>query len=185
MITVITPPVAFVSLADAKAQVRFEATDRDPEIVEKIAAAIEDVDGPYGLLGRFVGRQTVEFQRADLCPPSIELPDLVNAAGSVVSVTYVDQNGADQLWTGFRVVELGQGRLGIAPLAGSDWPSVQAGFGAVRIRYLAGFDPVPIKIKQAVLLHVEILFDRPEGPALEALERARDRLLSPYRRLFA
>lgn len=176
----ITPPaVEPVTLDEVKAHLRVDTTATDANLAILIAAAREDIDGPAGWLGRAIVTQEWElsFDGFPTCGIAIPLAPLQ----TVSSVTYDDDAGDEQtIDAGDYVVDT----TTIPPRITSttSWPTI--GTNPARVRFVAGYgdvDAVPNKIKAAIMLHTEILYDRPEGAQLAALERARDSLLEKIR----
>lgn len=151
-VVVITPPEPLVSLEQAKRWLRVEHGDDDGLISSLIEAAQRHLDGPTGLLGRALGRQTLEYglsqfggSQIDLpCPPVVE----------VLSVTYANSVGADQTWgpVSWRLFDRGLDRWSLAPSYGGTWPLARLDHGSIRIRYRAGYETPPAPLQQAILL---------------------------------
>lgn len=89
----VTPPAAEpVTLADVKAHARIDHDDDDQTLQTFISAAIRELDGYEGLLGRAIMEQTWR-QPFRAWSRTLRLP--MPGARSV-SVTYVDQDGDEQ-----------------------------------------------------------------------------------------
>lgn len=152
---VIVPPAPLLTPQDIPGP--HDAADARVALV--IAAAQAEIDGPEGWLGRALGPQTLETTADDFhwlafrlpCPPIID----------VLSIGYTDVAGALQtadasLW------ELYDGQ--IRRMQGARWPKVRECRDAIRVRYLAGYDglpvidggtgPVPAQVKMALQLTV-------------------------------
>lgn len=117
---------------------------------------------------------------------------------SIVSVSYYDSENALQTLdpTTYFLAEgeIPQLRL-VSP---SSAPSVFDRPDAVRVRYVVGYAPegsppttqaeysasVPTPIKQAIILGVELEYNDHDGRETEAITKARDALLNPYRVAF-
>lgn len=184
-VAVLEPPQPFIELEDAKVRLGLDGTDdRDVQVTSEIAAACLMIDGPQALLGRAVGQQTLELVTDSFGAYHLGLPDLLDGdADNIASVTYVDTTGVDQVWAAenYRVIGASGGSWGLAPVYDGDWPTYRADHSSIRVLYTAGFSEVPEDIVEAALLQVKILHDNPEGPLLDAYERARDALLSRHR----
>lgn len=149
-----------VSLAEAKAHLRYMRTDQDALIEGLIGSATEHLEGRNGILGRALVTQTWEV-RLD-CFPSrhrgrIELP--MPPLQSVTSVKYIDTAGVERtLTSGTDYVTDAQHMIGrIRPAYGKTWPHTIDDEGAVRITFVAGYGDaaaVPNGIRQAILLLV-------------------------------
>lgn len=176
-VTVITPPEAIVSLEEAKQHLRVEHDSDDAYIEGLIAVATSAIDGPSGWLGRALGEQTLEVL-LDCWPQPLRLPYPPEI--EIVSVTYVDPNGAEQSWP---VSE---------PMLYGNLPAVRGRGGDIRIRWKAGYPAgkVPAGIRHAILLMVGDLYANREngGPSASAaavnMPVTADRLLQPFRVYF-
>ena len=175
---IITPADPIITLVDAKQHLRVDDYERDAQITALIEAATLWTQDRLQLA---LGPQVLEWRGW-----SFNGVTLVGPVSEIVSVSYVDRDGADQ------VVNPADYVLTVERLAaaiGYSWPSVACREDAVRVRYRAGFESnddsppvenVPQPIKSAILLQLELLFDRPEASRAEALERSRDDLLALY-----
>ena len=185
-VVVITAPEPIVTVAEARAQLR-GAAGTDEEIASKVAAATKSLDGPAGgWLGRALGEQDLELTLDGFDhwrPTRLPFPPTLQ----VLSVKYDDTAGAEQTLDA-PCYRLTPGGLALA--AGAYWPTPAAVWGAVRIRYRAGYpvvddkSTVPEPIREAILLlfadlwrNREAQVDRERLSANETL----DRLLSSFR----
>lgn len=161
-VSVVIPPVPFVTWEEAKAHLRLDSDDEKAMVEAMIAAATGHLDGPDGWLGRALGLQTLEMFLPSFGVSSIAVP--VPPAVDIVSVEYVDSNGETAMLDADDF-ELSGNML--RPVWPDSWPSAQwrgCHGETVRIRYRAGYavnpdaDPVvssvPAPIKAAVLLMV-------------------------------
>lgn len=178
----ITPPATQpVTLADAKAHLSVDHTDHDARITALIEAATADLDGYTGTLGRAIVTQT---WREDFPAFRARIPLSLPPVASITGITYFDGANVSQTLAssvyGFFKDDAGP-FVGLKP--DQVWPGTKSRRDAVSVTYVAGVadTAVPAPIKQAILLEVEILYDRPSGEDFEALVRARDSLLRPYR----
>ncbi|RZJ06113.1 MAG: phage gp6-like head-tail connector protein [Brevundimonas sp.] len=182
-VLVVTPPERLVSLDDMKAHLRVTTDDEDDLIGAYIDAAGSWLDGPHGWLGQCIGPQVLEVRygngrgltdwafRSALTPPMGPLL-------SVVEVEYWDREGVAQpLDVEGLYVEDGQ----VQGYAGAAWV---LGANRVRLRYRAGFDPVPKSICQAVKLLVGQWFRNRSainvGNIVNELPNGVKALLGPY-----
>lgn len=147
MISLITPPQPFVTPADIPGA---HAPD-DPAITAMIAAAVGEIDGPYGWLRRSIGKQTLELSVSPIrqvialpLPPIIAVLN-VKAIGIGGDETTLDPS---QYWIGRETLHL--------------QPSTPASICSIlRIRYTAGFSeadgtgPIPPQVRQAVIMAVQ------------------------------
>lgn len=159
-VVVITPPAPLVSWEDASAHLKLASNDsQQVEVEAMIAAASAHIDGPEGWLGRAIGLQTLEA-RSDLFIPSpcdsmtgLKLP--FPPATEIVSVSYIDGNGATQVIVADQYELIGNE---LVPAFGSTWPRPRAQREAVRIRYKAGYAALPKPVRSAILLMVGDLY---------------------------
>ncbi len=132
-----------------------DSIDRD------IAAVVEGLDGPGGVLGRALGPQTLELVASRWCDIAkcgvvrLPYPPLI---GEIV-VTYLDTEGVSQTFASshYRTNE-----TSILLKVGESWPSIQSAPDAIRIRYRAGYDgdvnpDVPSRVLSAVIMMVNDL----------------------------
>ena len=67
---------------------------------------------------------------------------------------------------------------------GETWPDTRDIVNAVTIDYDAGYGDdaidVPQALREAILMHVEMMHDRPVGSELSAMERAYQSLIAPF-----
>ena len=141
-VVVITPPAAIMTAVQAQAGMPALAGLDSGVLDDLIAAAAEEIGGPTGWLGRSLGTQTLELWLPAFPCGGIALP--LMPIVEMVSITYAAA-GSDVVMPGAEY-ELRTDR--VFPKTG--WPS-----GCnVRIRYKAGYDPVPAIIKTAVKLRV-------------------------------
>ncbi len=156
----IEPPAETpVTLAEAKANLRYSASDQDAFIAGLIAAAVGHLEGRNGILGRSLVTQTWET-RLERFPcrynGRIELP--MPPLQSVQSIKYLDAAGDEQTVDPATYIVDEQhliGRVRLAP--GKTWPATLCDEAAVRIRFVAGYGnaaAVPAPLKQAILLLV-------------------------------
>jgi uncharacterized phiE125 gp8 family phage protein len=186
-VVVITPPEPILEPADARVQLRLDGAADDAFLTLAISAATASIDGPTGWLGRAIGRQTLEARLNDFtgedCPgDGITLP--FPPIHEISSVKYTDSNGAEQTVAGanYRL----EGRQLIAAY-GVSWPTARNEAGAVRVQFLAGYDPVPDPIKQAVLIMVGDLYRFRDSVAVGTIATSVphsatvENLLAPFR----
>ncbi len=148
MITVITPPQPFVTPADIPGS---HAPD-DPAITAMIAAAVGEIDGPYGWLRRSIGKQTLEISGRWLSQ-SVELP--LPPIIAVVGAFWTDAAGTEAALDAGSYFKRGEA---VVFKTGAPWLARCAG---LRIRYTAGFSeadgtgPIPPQVKQAIIMAVQ------------------------------
>lgn len=148
MITVITPPLPFVTPADIPGS---HAPD-DPTITAMIAAAVGEIDGPYGWLRRSIGKQTLEISGfwsgwwVDL-----PLPPIIR----IVSVHHTDAAGTEAELDAAYYTKRGEA------IVFKQGAQVFRHCPGLRIRYETGFSeadgtgPIPPQVRQAVIMSVQ------------------------------
>lgn len=144
MLTRIAAPAAApVTLAEAKAHLRVTDDFEDDLITGMIDAATDTLDGPNGFLGRAIVTQTWQYQAASL-PSFLRLP--LDPVQSIAAFTYLDADGDEQAFTGYRLT----GDI-LDPL--TSWPSTATRRDAITIEFVVGYgDPadVPEAIKKEI-----------------------------------
>lgn len=184
-----------ITLAEAAANLRADEDDNSPpgyveqdRILALIRAARvlceEEIETS-------LVEKTLEVAVDSFHPRSIELP--YGPVRSVVSVTYVDSNGADALLAAdqYRINWYAVPQS-LVPVYGVCWPAARCDLGSVRVRYMAGYPSadsppqvVPEPIKQAMHLYVAHYFANREAvdaDRLAELPLGARHLLSAYRR---
>jgi len=161
------PAATPVSLAEAKAHCRIDHTDDDALITAMIAAAVSELDGWSGALGRALVTQTWS-QSFDGFPLRLRLP---LRATSVESLTYVDADGDTQTLASDQYA-LRRDALGsfVEPAYDVNWPTVRSQAASVTVSFVCGSAAADVDdaIKAALLLRVGDLYENREasGPAL-------------------
>lgn len=165
-------PARAVDLTIAKAHLKVEHDDDDEIIKAYLDAAIEDLDGPGGYLGRALAPQTWDltldgFPDDDVAielplPPLIEVEAVFYQASAGVE-TELDASAYVVAGVGDRVRA---GRVGLT--ATGTWPRTETLANAVRVRFRAGFiDPsdspaagadLPPTIRAAIFLRLGDLY---------------------------
>jgi uncharacterized phiE125 gp8 family phage protein len=139
-----------VTLADAKRHLKLEADDdsEDAFIEGCIEAAIGNLDGPEGWLGRCLVPRALTYRLDALCG-SVRLPYPPIIA--LESITYSGSAGAEQIVdVASYVLDDRTVRLAV----GHSWPSSYWREGSVRINYRAGYNALPKAMKHAILMMV-------------------------------
>lgn len=141
-VVVITAPAALMTAVQARAGMPALAEVDAAVLDDLIASAADEIGGPTGWLGRSLGVQTLELRLPSFPCGGIALP--LMPIVEMVSVTYADAGGDVVV----PPADYEMRTDSLVPKGG--WPS-----GCnVRIRYKAGYDPVPAIIKTAVKLRV-------------------------------
>lgn len=165
--SVITPPASYpVTLAEAKKHLAIPAseTDHDDMISALIAAASEVCEQ---ITNRKFITQTIDFY-LERFPFSrmFELP--FGGLQSVVSVSYVDEDGNPGVFSSNEYQVDNAGVLGIIQLnEDADWPdTADETLRAVTVRFTCGYGDaaaVPKSIKQAILMYVGTFYENRES----------------------
>lgn len=187
----VTAPSGYpVSLAEAKAHLRYEDDDQDALISALIGAA---VDYAQNFLGRSLLDQAWDYylDSFDAAKPlTIPLPPLIE----VVGLFYLDSAGDEQEFSAASYsVDNSSEPARISLLYGGTWPTAIAQANAIRVRFRAGYlntdsppvAAVPFAIKAAILLTVGTLFEHREtvviGQTAVTLPFGAEQLLRQYR----
>jgi len=189
MVKVITPPTIEPATVDeAKAQAVIGHNADDLLLALLIGAARENGEA---LTGRSWAEKTLEVVLDAFPSWEIELPQ--GPVTDVVSVKYIDVDGDEQTLTESTDYEVDTDSLValISPVFEGEWPETKNTFGAVRIRYEAGWarSDFPLALKQWLLIRVASMYAQKEnhvaGPGmLTVMEMGRgfaDSLLDGYR----
>jgi uncharacterized phiE125 gp8 family phage protein len=187
------PPVQPVTLAEVYAHLRLTPSGSplehpDDDMLETfIQTATEEVTG---ITHRsFVERRLLLVTSGVPCDRVVPL--LFPPVVSVLSVSYYDS--ANVLQTvdsaNYFVTDDQVPQLQFVDTYG--FPSTYRSRDALRIEYMAGYEPVgspgdyleniPARVKSAVLLGVQLLYDQLSPEQRERIERARDSLLTPLK----
>lgn len=138
------------------AQVSSSNTTSDPLLRLLITSARQRAEK---ILSRYLITQTLDLYLDRFPDEWINLPPLQ----SVTSITYIDENGADQTLAAdqYQVDSCGE-PAGIAPAYGLTWPSTRDQKNAVKVRFLAGYgdsSDVPDCIKHWMLMRIKQAYD--------------------------
>lgn len=178
------PLIEPVTLTEALNHLRVNTTEDNAMVAAQITAARMWAES---YTRRAFINQTWDLKLDYDWPSRIYLP--VAPLSSVTSITYLDTAGASQTLASSQYLVRETGSEGIpyiVPAYDVEWPSVYYVPETITVRFVAGYGAtaatVPDPIKQAILLHVELLYDR--NPVnRELLESARNTMLDPYRLL--
>lgn len=183
----VTPPAFFpVSLDEAKNQCRVEHADEDGLFNMLIGAAAQHLDGYGGILrGRCLVTQTwrQDFASFSGCDRGLRLP--LSPVTAIVSVGYYDTANALQTLAAdaYRLINDHLGPY-LERNPSTSYPGVYGSRpDAVGVTFTAGYgDPlkVPLPLRQAILLHVSLLYEHRGDAAIE-LPDAYWRLIAPFR----
>jgi uncharacterized phiE125 gp8 family phage protein len=182
--TLVTGPTSEpVTVTEAKSHLRVDGSEMDSQVVSKIPRARKAVENHTR---RALITQTWDF-KYDCLEDRIDLP--LQPVQSVTYITYVDDDGETQTLAEdqYQVVGTGAENLcHIVPAYGVSWPSVRDQPEAVIVRCIVGYgamSAVPEPLREAVLLILENLIDRPAHPITGAGVEATAAyaLMDPYR----
>lgn len=196
MLKLVTPPTdPVVPLAEAKAHLRIFHDDDNTYIEALVAAAVGNLDGADGWLGRALAPQTWEYS-TDRFPCDdhyrrgrlhIPLSPLI----SVDSVEYLASVGTTGTIADFRVFGVGSRQPGyIVPAMDDSWPSTKCEPEAVTVTFTAGYVndadavAIPAGIKHAILLMVGHWYEHREDVSdakVAKIPMASEYLLMPHR----
>lgn len=191
----ITPPVVEpLTLTEVKSHLRVQDTDNDDLIELFIKAAVHNVEGPEGFLGRALVTQTWELVIDEFPTNEIKIP--LPPLQSVTSIKYDDAAGDEQtLSTAEYTVDTVSQPGWVVPWS-TGWPSTIDAINAVRIEFVAGYSPttdsppnlvanVPFSIKAGLLLAIGSLYANREtvviGATAVSLPWGAEQLLRPHR----
>lgn len=157
-----------VSLNETKAHLRYTGSAEDPDIMVYIQSAVDQLDGPNGILNRALCTQTIEYtlDRFPSCPIDVPLPPMQ----SVSSIVYLDNNGDSQTLatTEYRVLNASnpqaKGRIELG--YGKSWPATRDVEQAVTITAVCGFgarNAVPEHIRTLIKTMVKEMYDNREA----------------------
>lgn len=186
-----------LTLDAAKAHLRVDFNDDDEVIESYIAAAIGNLDGRDGWLGRALGAQTWELRLPEFCERNgreikVPLPPLI----SIDSVKYYDTNDTLQTLSADDYEVVGAGGFGKARLVlktGKSWPGLAKRSENVVVRFTAGYvdtgsppsPNVPAPILVALKRQVASMYENREAVVVNAtvakLPGAVEGLLLPLR----
>lgn len=173
---------AALDLATVKAHLRVDDGLQNATITGLIAAAQRMVEGPMGCgLALTVSTWVLSL---DSWPDHIHLE--LGPVASVISLTYLDINGARQTFASADyIVDLTARPARIVPAFGKSWPATRDQPGSVLITYIAGAASVPADLAAAMTLLVAHWFTHREAvdeSGLAPLPLGVEALLGPHRR---
>lgn len=179
-LSLITPPATTpVTLADAKAHLEYQDTDRDSMITALVAAATDYVEQ---WTGKALIAQTWRLT-LDAFTDSIQIPK--NPVQSVTALTYYDTLGVLQtVGAGDYTADTAGNPAWLVINSNASWPAIINGVNMVRIDFVAGYTIIPPSFKHAILLLIGQWFDHRSGvsdKAMSEVPHAVESLLRPYR----
>lgn len=195
------PATTPITLAEVKAQLEITGSESDTVLTALIAAAVSQLDGWTGTLGRCLVQQSWR-QDYDCFARCLRLP--LGPVISVTNVKYYDAAGVEQTVASDQYQLLADGEGWFVKFnAQYSFPALRAERPAVSVTYAAGYgqvdaaSTVPAAIKQAMHLMVRQWFQNPgsirseevdgvgkivyQGLGDTVAQPAIDALLAPYR----
>ena len=157
-----------VTLAEAKAHLRVDASDEDTLITAMITSATETAEQ---ITGRAIMPQTWELT-LDAFPDALELTRV--PAVSVTSIKYFDAAGVQQTLASNAYALDAADDFGFAylvPAYGTEWPVTRDQINAVAVQYVAGYanaTAVPEPIKAWIKLTLSAMFENREAESYSA-----------------
>jgi uncharacterized phiE125 gp8 family phage protein len=137
-----------VSLADAKQYLRIDHTDEDVLIEVLITSARVYVEN---YLKRALITQILEYSLPSIPYPATELCLPNPPLQSVMDFSYIDTSGVSQTWTWTEYQVCTEEEPGkIKPAYSKSWPSYREQYGAIKIKYLAGYGSSPSDVPQPI-----------------------------------
>ncbi len=165
-----------MSLAEARQHLRVDAFGSpmpahpdDTLIQSYVLAAVNEIDGDDGWLGRALVTQTwrLDIDYFPACPILLPLPPFQ----SLTSITYIDSDGVEQTLasSAYRVVASGSDPAQVEPAYGTSWPATRNQSAAVSITYVCGYgDPtdVPELIRNYIRVRLGQFYEQRELVAM-------------------
>lgn len=181
---VTAPAVEPLGLAQAKDHLRVTHDREDAQIDALVLGARQIAED---MTGRAFMTQTWDLA-LDRFPAEIRVPK--PPLLSVTSITYIDAQGTPTVLDAADYqVDTGSTPGRIKPAFGLTWPQIRLDYGAVVVRFVAGYGAgvglVPMPVKQAMLLILAELYQRREeaivGAAVNPVPWNAEALLARYR----
>ena len=167
------PAAEPVSLVEVKSHLRVMHNDEDALIARLISAAVADLDGYAGILGRCMMNQEwrQDFKEWDW---RFRLP-FPNV--STATITYQDEDDATQtvLAGQFEIVETHRGAEVVFKDAFQKPSAYDDVLAPISVTFTAGYgaaSDVPQDIKIAISLMVQLDYDQPDPRQAESIRRA-------------
>lgn len=187
----VDPPELPVSVSEAKEQSRIDTTAEDALVERLINAAVDHIEGPYGI-GVCMVEQTWELQ-LDYFPKLIQLP--LFPVLTVEKIEYEDGDGVIQTVDSATYrVDTHSNPARISLEWNQSWPLPRRVAGSVTITFQAGYAQdgsgdytanIPGSLRHAVLLLAAHWYEHREGVVVgttaSELPMAVESLISQYR----
>lgn len=175
------PPTQYpVSLVEVKAHLHIYHSDEDAKLDAFIAAAVNRLDGYYGILNRALLPQTWRLQ-LDCFPPCIDLP--LPPLISIDQFQYLDDldTWVDVTDSEYQLINNGEVPSVLVPsYLEQAWPTPKLQPDSIRIVFTCGYQPghVPEDIKSAILMTISTWNENREAGQIPEAVRT---LLAPRR----
>lgn len=179
----ITAPSAAVTLDDVKDHLRMDGTAEDTLLQRYIDAAVDAIEGPYGI-GVLLGSQEWEFYQ-DFFTGIIRLP--LYPVISVDEIRYIDEGGTEQtLDPSVYQVDTVSNPARITAAYNESWPPVQShALNGVTVKFTGGYTAPPEALRAAVILWVTHMYEIRQpfivGTTVGEVPYAVEELLNRYR----
>lgn len=155
---ILIPPTQLVSTADLRTHLRYTTTSaaQDAELVGFLEAAREAAEH-YS--GRSIGSQTVELALDEFPDDAIYLPH--GPVSEIVNVRYVDTAGTERTMSNSLYALDNYSFLSwLLPSYTAGWPYTLDAANVVKVRYIAGIDPLPYAVKAALMMYVSLMDEK-------------------------
>jgi len=177
--TVTGTPTEVITLTEAKAQLRVDATDEDALITNLIASAREAAEN---YIGRFIAQRTVKLITSDFVA---DFNLVYTPVSAITSIKYLDENKATQTLPTAKYNLVNTNLLDSIVKYEDNLPTLYNAYNAVTIEVTSGFSAmpngVPADIKAAMLLTITDLFQNRES-RVDRFTTNQQALLRSYRR---
>lgn len=167
-----------VTLAELKDHLRITWDDEDSSLSVYLAGALDYVE-------TFTGQKLSRIARNSYFDDFSNL-ELVGDSPSSVSVSYVDDDGADQtLSSAVYALKTHKARPYLALAYNQSWPSYREQDAVITVSYTSGYSTttLPASLKAAVLLEAGSQYEHREGETMLKLNDRKvvEKLARPYR----
>lgn len=153
----ITEPTAVITLAEVKDQLRIDGTAEDALLQRYIDAAVDAIEGPYGI-GVLMGEQTWEYYQ-DYFTGMIRLP--LFPVLSIDEIRYTAEDGTETvLDPSVYQSDVNSNPARITTAYNQVWPPVQSrALNGVSIKFTGGYTTVPQALRAAVIMWVTHMYE--------------------------
>lgn len=180
----VAPAAEPITLAEAKAHLRVDASTEDTLITLLIGQAREEAES---LTGRALVTQTWKLTLTAFPDDSLQLKP--SPLASVSEISYLDGDGVRQILANTEYQVITDELIGrVVPAYGKTWPACRVVDDSVRVSFVAGYGAaaaVPQSVKIWMLLAIALRFDNRAavvmGQRYELPRGFWDGLLDPYR----